>query len=347
MKKLSAIAVSAAISAIPATALHAAEISFGGAVEVEAVFGETVTEINNQAAVVDQSDIAVATVELGLDATINDKTSATVTLLYEEDDTDLEVDVATITRQLGNGFYLTAGQTYVPFGAYETNLVSDPLTLEIGETRETVAQIGFEADNGFSGSVYIFNGDTIETSTDAKGDDTIENAGLNLGYATSMGNHELSFGLGYINNIADSDAITGYLDNNTVIDSYVSGTVIHASYVNGPFNAIVEFLNSDQFKAAEMSFKGQGAEPSAFNIEVGYGFDLGGKAAVVALAFQGTDEAIDLELPEQRILLGLSMDIDENNSVGFEYSSDEDYATTDGGTGLDISNLTVQWAVSF
>jgi len=32
---------------------------------------------------------------------------------------------------------LTAGQLYVPFGAFETGLISDPLTLEIGETRES------------------------------------------------------------------------------------------------------------------------------------------------------------------------------------------------------------------
>jgi hypothetical protein len=47
----------------------------------------------------------------------------------------------------------------VPFGTFETHLVSDPLTLEIGETNETAVVAGF-ARGGFGGAVYVFNGDS-------------------------------------------------------------------------------------------------------------------------------------------------------------------------------------------
>lgn len=347
MKKLSALAVSAVLSTTAVTSLHAAEVSFGGAVEVEAGFGETINRDMNPVTVTDTSDIVVATVELGLDAQINELTSATVALLYEEDDTDLEVDVATITRQLGSGVYLSAGQMYVPFGAYETNLVSDPLTLEIGETRETTVQLGFELDNGLSGSAYLFNGDTIELATSNNGDDTIENFGMNIGYAIEKSDNSFGIGFGYINNIADSDAITAFLGNNTTIDSYVSAITVNAIYTRGPITAIVEYLAADQFHVDDMAFNSIGAEPTALNVELGYHFDLGAKAATAAIAVQSTDEAVVLELPEQRLLLALSVEIDENNSLGFEFAADEDYATTDGGTGLDTNNITVQWAVSF
>jgi len=70
--------------------------------------------------------------------------------------------------------YITAGQIYVPFGAYETNMVSEPLTLELGETRETSLQVGF-VKGDFAGSVYAFNGDN-----EKNGDSKIKSWGANL-----------------------------------------------------------------------------------------------------------------------------------------------------------------------
>jgi len=49
--------------------------------------------------------------------------------------------------------YLTAGKMYVPFGNFESNMIQDPVTLEIGETRESAGQVGFE-HSGFYGSAY-------------------------------------------------------------------------------------------------------------------------------------------------------------------------------------------------
>ena len=43
------------------------------------------------------SDIVVATAEIGIAVQINDWMASEIILLYEEDDTDLEVDIATIT----------------------------------------------------------------------------------------------------------------------------------------------------------------------------------------------------------------------------------------------------------
>jgi len=113
------------------------------------------------------SDVTVATVELGIAAQVTDWVAGEITLLYEQDEMDLEVDVATITVAPPDGrWFVNAGQFYLPFGVYETNLVSDPLTLEIGETRETSVQFGFESA-GASGSVYVFNGDNRRTAAGA------------------------------------------------------------------------------------------------------------------------------------------------------------------------------------
>lgn len=340
MKKITRIALPALAASLPLTAT-AADIEISGALEVEASFSDTYA--GN-----DASDITLATVELGFDSQVSERVSAHLLLLHEEDDTNLEVDEGIISIDMGSGWTINAGQMYVPFGAYETNLVSDPLTLEIGETRESAIQASFEKD-GLYGSVYMFNGSTIETSTENAGDDTIEHTGVSVGYAWETDSFTLDVGLDYISSIGDSDGITGKLtDANAdnapdALQSYVSGTVIHWTYGNDNLNFIVEYLQSDKFQAAELAFKGNGAEPSALNIELGYGFEWG----TAAIAFQSTDEALALDLPETRTSIGASFDIDQDTALSVEYRSDEDYSTADGGTGNDASQITVQLAVSF
>jgi|TARA_B110000238_G_C16076865_1_gene417550 hypothetical protein len=72
-------------------------------------------------------------VEVGIAAEVNDWVTSEIILLYDEDETDLEMDVATVTITNPNGAgYLSGGQMYVPFGVFESNLISDPLTLDIG-----------------------------------------------------------------------------------------------------------------------------------------------------------------------------------------------------------------------
>ncbi len=87
----------------------------------------------------DTSDITLATVEIGLDAQLSKWSSGHILLLYGEGEEDdhIIVDEGTIT--LGNldefPVYLTAGKMYVPFGSFESNMISDPLTSTLGGYR--------------------------------------------------------------------------------------------------------------------------------------------------------------------------------------------------------------------
>lgn len=178
-------------------------LSLSGAVEVEAGFANGYGDVNT-------SDITLATVELGLEAEVCDWAAANVVLLWEEDDTEqVEVDEGTIT--LGNTekspFYLTSGKFVVPFGNYETNMISDPLTLEIGETSQSAMQLGLEHPSGFTASVYTFNGDIDEDGED----DKIKCFGANAGYALEGDSMSLDIGAGWINNIADSNGLGDWI----------------------------------------------------------------------------------------------------------------------------------------
>ncbi len=338
------------IAALPlmiSVSAQAADIEISGAMEVEAGFH---SDYNN----VKSSDITLATVELAIDSQINDRVSGHLSLIHEEDDTPLEVDEGTISLDMGNGWNISAGQMYIPFGNYESNMISDPLTLQIGETRESALQLGFERD-GYYSAVYIFNGDSIETSTALKGEDTIENFGVSIGKSFENDKFTLNFGLDYISSIGDTDGIFGNLTAATdhdadaatadisTLQSYVSGFAFHWIYNRDALSFIAEHVKSDSFQAAELAFKGQGAAPSATNIELGYAFEWG----TAAIGYQTTEEALSLALPETRILFSISHEIFENTTLGYEHSMDEDYSSADGGTGKDGSTSTLQLAVAF
>ena len=290
------------------------------------------------------SDITAATVELGLGAQINPWVSGEVVLLYEEDDTPLEVDVATITVASPHGASFTGGQFYVPFGSFESNQISDPLTLEIGETRESGIQLGYEA-GAFSGALYMFNGTNKEDNGTA---DKVDNFGITLGFS----GEGYSLGLGYINDIGDSDSIqdallNGPFGSNDVL-SHVAGQTANAMFEFGSFTLIGEYVAAtDKFQVGELEFNGQGAEPKAWNVEVGYAFELAGKGATFAVAYQGTEQALALELPETRTLATLSVGIMKNTALAFELAKDEDYSVAEGGTGKSANTVTAQLAIEF
>ncbi len=310
-----------------------------------------------------ESDIRLATFELGIESQVTDWVKAGASLLYEQDETDLEVDTAwiTIANLERTPVFLTAGQLYVPFGAYESNLVSDPLTLEIGESRETALQLGFE-HSGFSGSAYVFNGDS-----NINGKDRIGSWGANLGFAQEGESRTWSIGAGYINDLGDSDSLQDLINDNRVavleelaelgedpagfsIDptDRVGGWTVNAAATFGPFNLIGEYLSAtDDFDVNSLSFGDQGAKPSAWNIEAGYTFTVLGKETVAAVAWQGSREALALELPKERWLVGWSMGIFDKTSLSFEWAHDNDYSRNDGGTGKSGNTLTAQLAVEF
>lgn len=317
-------------------------ITVSGGIEVEASYNDPDEGDSS-------SDLVVAEATFGIAAQINDWVAGEITLLYEEDDTDLEVDVATVTiDQPDAPWFVVAGQHYVPFGTYKTQLVSDPLTLEIGETRETTVFGGVRVE-GITAGVYAFNGDL-----DEDGDDDIDAFGAVVGYSQATEN--ISFGgqVSYISDIGDSDGLQDTVNDNlndamTDYDDQVAGVAVDATFTTGPFTLIAEYVTAtDSFHEDELAFDGGGAEPSAFNIEAGYSFTIAGKNATAAIAYQGTDEAVALDLPEERIAVGLSIEVMKNTTLSFEWAHDDDYSSSDGGTGENGGDTaTAQLAVGF
>ena len=314
-------------------------VQIGGLVEVEAA--RTDPDGGNSS-----SDVTLATVELAIAAQVHDWVGAEVVLLHEEDETDLEVDIGTITvSPPEQGWFATAGQFYVPFGTFDTYLISDPLTLEVAETRESSIRLGLES-HGVGGSVYVFKGDNRKG-----GDDEIDNWGAHLFAATDMDSAAVAVSAGYINDIGDSDALQDAVATNlgsNDVQDHVGGWTAAALVESGSFVVIGEYVTaSDSFRAAELPFAGAGAEPAAWNFEGAYKFRLAGRDAAFAIAWQGTDEALALGLPETRWLAGLTVEVISRTALSIEWAHDEDYDAADGGSGRSTDTVTAQLAVEF
>ncbi len=297
----------------------------------------------------DSSDITLATVELEIDTRMNEWISGHLLLLYEEDDTeDFTVDEGIIT--IGNTekfpLYLSAGKMYVPFGNFESNMIQDPLTLELGETRESAVQIGFEAA-GFYGSVYAFNGDVGETDDN----DKVDNYGANLGFAFEQEQFNVDIGIGYINNITDADTMTDALDDFTAggkdfTEDYVSGFASHLIINTGPFQLIGEYVGAvEEYAAGEMGTKS--VRPESWNIEAAFTRKVLGKDTTFALAYQGTHDSLAIELPENRYMGAIGINILENTALKIEYMHDVDYGKHEEGTDQRNDTVSAQVAIAF
>ena len=328
-------------------------ISLGGTVEVETNF----TGIDNKGKSGDSSsDITLATAELDVEAKLHKYASANLVFLWEEDDTEpVDIDEGYIT--LGNTdyfpLYLKAGRMYVPFGNFETNFVSDPLTLELGEIQESSYLFG-AAYKGIDFSVYFFNPDINENSD--SNEDIIKSWGatLSLEFGSynkgeagseareSYNNHILNIlpedmslvmQFSYLNNLADTNDFKDAFDDNgwgSSVKDYVGGFHAFLMAEGFGFNFIAEYLGAtDDFEKTDFGGIGKKLQPETWNFELGYTFPFfREKDLTVALRYEGSNDAafIDPELfMEKQYGVAFSTNLFTNEKWGTEVNLNIEY----------------------
>lgn len=329
-------------------------ITLSGLIEVEASYEDIDFD---KAKGEDASDLVLATVELGIDAQLTDSISGHVLLLWEEDDTEpIDVDEAFILLDgiADTPVWIKAGKMYVPFGNFSSNMISDPLTLEIGETRESAVEVGFSL-GGMYALAYVFNGDIDEAGKD----NHIDNFGAQAGYAMQQDNFSLDIGISYINNLIDADGWGDEFEDfgGFELKDYVGGFGAHAVVEVGPFNAIAEYicaLDDPEYLDENTGMVEKRDAVKVWNLEAGYSFALLGKDAIVALAYQGTSNADSMLpagyaaaadeldfLPKHRYMASMGAEVLPYTSLALEYLHDE-YEDDDS---ADI--ITMQLALEF
>ena len=292
------------------------KITLSGVVEAEACYQDM--DYDNPATKDDDSsDITLATVELGVDVDIIKHVKGRVLFLWEEDDTEpVDVDEGFITLDGEDvvPLYLNVGKLYVPFGNFESHFISDPLTLELGETRESALTVGY-MNKWMDVSVSAFNGDIDETGEDNHIESYVAGASFSVPEEL-ISNFGITAGVSYISNIADSDGLEGETPGE--IKDYVGGfnAFLSISFMD-KFFLECEYLGAlDEFKAGELLFDGGNEfQPETWNFELAY-------AATdwleVAVKYEGGDDLGDF-LPEDQYGAALTFGLFENTSLALEY----------------------------
>jgi len=286
------------------------------------------------------SDISMTTVELGIEAEINDWVNAEMVLLYEDpsgaiqiyddirDETNFEVDEAFIT--IGNAeetpAFLKAGKMYVPFGALLTHFPDDPgidspLTLLLGETNEKALLIGAEYA-GFTVCGYVFNGDVEEA--DGDGDNVIESYGFDANYAFEDETQDMDLLVGgsYISNIADSDWIEEVGEHYYGVDEVEDYVGAAAAYLH--FGIVGFFFDAEYMASTDHldTILGDAGKPTVWNIEAGYNYNWW-RNLEIALQYAGSDDCGFLGLPRDRYGINFNQEIFDNTVVSVGYLYDE------------------------
>ncbi len=261
------------------------------------------------------SNTSLATFELAMLAPINQYTEATVTFLYEEQDTPFEVDTASISISANPNLNLTFGQVYLPFGAFETHQVNDTLALEIAETRNSALMAGYGKD-GFSAQGYVF----------ATQENKLNQGGFRLGFR----NNHVNIYTDYINNALNSDAFKALAEEEDQF-SNLTDTPAISIHLGAQISDVLiqcEYLALDSIGELNITTS---------QLEASYHLET----ISLALSLQQTKDAQILNLPQQRISYTTTMNILPSTQLAIEVWRDED-------KDHNLSNnLIIQAAVNF
>jgi len=267
----------------------------------------------------DSSDIVLATVELGVDVDIIKHVKGHVLFLWEEDETEpVDVDEGFITLDGEDvvPLYLNVGKLYVPFGNFESHFISDPLTLELGETRESALTVGC-VNPWMDVSVSAFNGDIDETGEDNHIESYVAKASFSVPEKL-VSNFGIAGGVSYISNIADSDNLQDEIVPTDGIKDYVGGlnAFLSISFMDKLFIEC-EYLGAlDEFEAGELSFDGGNEfQPETWNFELAYAAT---DRLELAVKYEGGDDLGDF-LPEDQYGAAVTFALFEDTSLSFEY----------------------------
>lgn len=270
---------------------------------------------------------------------------------------DLEQGIITVKNWNYAPVYLQLGKQFQDFGRYTIHPIVRTMDQVLSETLQTSAELGFIVPMGVHGDVFVFNNPMRKTSQSH----TQTNYGVTLGYDNINDAFGWDIGAGYMYNMTGVNdvaygvgAFNGTGQGGTFI-SRVGAADVYGDINSGPFNVGVRYVTALQhFNIADLGNNASGivasthgAKPWAAGITAGYGFNYWDRNQMVYLGYQGSSDAINLFLPENRWILGYGIDFWKNTNVGLQLTHNNDYSASDGGTGESSNEVGLRVAVKF
>lgn len=284
----------------------------------------------------DTSDIRLATFELGLDVALTPGLRGLTSLLWEEDDTE-PVDMDTGYVELGGTelipVVLSVGRMYVPFGAFDSFMISDPLTLELGETRETAAGLSYDTDlffvwfGGFSGN--LDSASRIENAVAALEFKPTDGLTLGASFITDIGE-----GAGHVDDLNDVLETGGMYEKS-------AGFSAHFLLELNPVTVAIEYLGAlDDMVWRDAEGVETVTRPEAWYVDVAYSLN---DAWIGALRYEGSREFKPDEIPAHQYGGTIAWQFNRFATWSVEYL----FGTFDANDEADRHMVTTQIAVAF
>jgi len=279
-------------------------LELSGAIEIEGGY----ERLDGGGETNSSSDLALATAQLNFEAELSELLSGTLVLLYEdEEDSVIKVDEGFI-RYSRDGWFAQCGRQYVPFGAFPSHFISDPLTLELGETQETAALVGY-GDNLFTASVFTFNGDSEGYNDSGH----VNDWGAAVSTTPFYG---MEAGASFLSDLSDADSELD-LGENGNYENRVAGWSVYATLEAGAFAVSAEALGAvENFSDTDYDGDndGKGDRPLAWNAELAW---IASQTLEAALRIEGSQELADQ--PELQYGLAASWAVEKGLSLSLEY----------------------------
>lgn len=314
------------------------------------------------------SDIDLNLAEIDFAAMINPWTTGLLALRYDNTPPDSGPRVANSRVFINRGYvtlgnlekfpiYGSIGQYYVPFGQYNTNMITDPTTKLLARTLERAVTLGYDAafceHQSFNLSLYTFKGDA---STDRGGANQLNQWGTNADYNITRDGWNGNIGAGYIYDIADSVGLQGTNISPGDLKSFiptgfpgfggpgletlinpVDAYDIHGNLGVGNWGLTAEWISAMRsFNVANLSFDGHGSRPTAFNTELNYNFNMWDRPSGIAVGYGTSSDALAILLPYRRVSATLNTSIWRDTIESLEWRHDINYSSSSTASGQGI-----------
>lgn len=278
------------------------------------------------------TDLVLATAEAWLEVDLAPGVKAEASVLWEQNDTEpAELDTAFI--ELGGTdeipLRLSAGRMYLPFGAFNSFMISDPLTLELGETREEAVAIAYDTER-WNAWIGAFSGERSSASG-------IKNAVAALAWTPCDG---LTMGTSYSTDIGEG---AGYLDDlgGASGSGRTPGLSVYLLLERAPVSVALEYLGacgSLTWRDADNELLS--ARPRAWHVDVAYELS---EVWTAALRYEESYRFKPDEMPRRQCGAALSWQVAPCTTLGLEYLFGTFAAADTGNRHL----VTAQLAIAF
>jgi hypothetical protein len=313
-----------------------------------------------------QTDLYVGDAELDMQAIINRWLTAFMDFSYDNSPNDVGSRIGG-SINLDNGFFtfgnlnvskfrVTMGQLYVPFGQFNSYLISDPINKTLFRTKgqPIILGYGIPGENGFAGALYTFKGVSNNSGNADEINPYINQFGGDANYQFNIGKLQTTLGASYIANAADSygmqfpgfddpefnTAIVGDGFSTSTETEHLKHTVpavdLRGTLAAGPFSLIGEYDTvTKAFSPVDLSFDNEAASPSAYHVEGVYSFNMFTKPSTFSIGYDRSYEAMGLAVPQSRIAAAVNTSFWRNTVASLELRHDNAYSENDvaGGNG--------------